>query len=259
MNLQEMLCTQFCGALTVRKVPSGFAIGVGYWDGDGDALGFYVVGPDTNGKFRIEDDGLSIPEMEAGGVDLSSKTRREALNTLMDEYGVLFDEDRGELTTEPLQESQLAAASLRFMAFLLRVQDLLLLTQERVASTFREDAMALLKKQLAGRARIIESYVVHEDLRDYPSDVGIESGGRAPVALFFGTSEAKLYEALLLHSYAENRGVNCSVVALLESFKGIGNKMRQRAVNHLDAVPVFRGGEEEAIRKVAKMATGDNL
>lgn len=256
-DLQELLCKEFCGALTVRKVPSGYALGTGYVDEDGDAIGFYVVGPDNDGKFRIEDDGLSIVSIEANGIDLSSKTRSEAFNSLLREYNVLFDEENGELTTNPLSEAELASASMRFLAFLLRVQDLLLLSQERVASTFKEDAMRLLAERIQGKADIDQDSYVHEELKDCPVDVVIRAPNRLPVALYFANSDLKVMEALLLQSYAENKNIDCSVVALLETTHGITKEKQQRAFNHLDAVPVFRGGEEDAIARIVKEATGE--
>jgi hypothetical protein len=185
MNIQEMLCKEFCGTLSVRKVPCGFAIGTGYRNDEGEALGFFVVGPDANGKFRIEDDGLSIPLIEAQGIDLTSKTRLDVLTSLLDEYEVIFDEDNGELRTESLSEHQIASASMRFLAFLLRVQDLLLLTQDRVASTFREDAMKILREELNGKAIFFEDSIIHEELKETPADVVIRADNRDPVALFF--------------------------------------------------------------------------
>ena len=69
---------------------------------------------------------------------MSSKTRSEAFNSLLNEYNVLFDEENGELSTELLTENEVAPASMAFLAFMLRVQDLLLLTQEKVANTSDE-------------------------------------------------------------------------------------------------------------------------
>lgn len=258
MNIQEMLCREFCGALTVRKVRAGYAIGTGYDGPDGDPLGFYVVGPDSGGKFRIEDDGLSVPLIQAQGVDLNSKSRAEAFHTLMDEYGVLFDDDTGELGTDPLSEAQIANAAMRFVAFLLRVQDLVLLTQERVASTFREDATKLIREKFSDKAEILEEYIIDKELGEYAADLAILAPNRPPVALFFGTSDTRIYESLLLQSYAQNKGIDCSVVSLIETQSSISRKALARANNHLDAVPIFRGSEEDAINRLGKEILGSS-
>jgi len=257
MNLQELLCQEFCGTLTVREVKDGFAIGTGYQDKDGDSIGFYVIGPDEFGKFRIEDDGLSISMIEANGVDLSSKTRSEAFHTLLNEYNVLFDEENGELSTDYLPEDEIGSASMRFLGFMLRVQDLLLLTQEKIASTFKEDAIKMLDEKIGGRAKLIEAVYVHDSLKENVADLVISAEGRNPVALYFGTSESKVLEALLLQSYSENKGIDCSVVALLESSTGIKRNLQERAQNHLDATLIFRGHESDAIDRVVKEAIGN--
>tara|TARA_R110002110_G_scaffold415748_1_gene654846 strand:+ start:84265 stop:85056 length:792 start_codon:yes stop_codon:yes gene_type:complete len=256
MDIQQLLCDEFCGALTVRKVPVGYAVGTGYDGPEGDPLGFFVVGPDASGKFRVEDDGLSIALIESHGVDLSSKTRGEAFRSLMDEYNVLFDDDTGELGTEPILESQLANVAMRFVAFLLRVQDLVLLSQERVASTFREDATNLIREKIGSRAEILEEHIINQELGEYAADIAIYAPGRPPVALFFGTSDAHIYEALLLQSYAENKEIPCSVVTMIETQRSISQKAFVRANNHLDAVPIFRGTEDDAIGRLSKEVFG---
>ena len=132
MDIQDLLCKEFCGTLTVSKVPAGFAIGTGYDGPDGDPIGFFVVGPNASGKFRIEDDGVSIPALESQGFDISTKTRSESFRALLEEYNVVFDDDSGEIVTGQLTPTQIAPMAMRFVALLLRIQDLLLLTKERV-------------------------------------------------------------------------------------------------------------------------------
>jgi len=45
----------------------------------------------TDGLLRIEDDGLTMPLLEASGLDFSAGTRSEALDELLSEYGVQLD------------------------------------------------------------------------------------------------------------------------------------------------------------------------
>ncbi|MEO0438585.1 MAG: DUF1828 domain-containing protein [Pseudomonadota bacterium] len=258
-DLKKSLCEEFCGSLSVTKVPAGYAVGTGYGAADGDLLGFYVVGPDGDGRFRLEDDGMSIPMMEAKGVDLSSKTRQEAFNSLMSEYNVIFDDESRELMTDPLKELDVASAAMRFLSFLLRVQDLVLLSQEKLANTFREDALSLVFQKLEGKAELIENHAVHEDLSEFAADVAIFAPERPAVALFIGSTESRVYEALLLQSHAERKEIPCSVVAMLEDQKSVSQKHFARATNHLDAVPLFRGHEEDAINRLNKEVFGKAL
>jgi len=59
-----------------------------------------------------------------------------------------------------------------------------------------------------------------------------------------------------LQAYAEKEGISCSVVALLETESSANQKMRQRAANHLDASPIFRGAEQDACARIVKEALG---
>jgi hypothetical protein len=254
-NIKQELCETFCGVLSVREIPAGLAVGTGYIGMSGDAIGFYIVGPNADGKFSIEDNGLLIPAIESEGADLSNKTRREAFNTLLEEYSVQFDEESGELKTDPLSKADVPSASLRFIAFLLRVQDLILMSIERAASTFKEDATRLIKELAEDRVKIVENdYIVNEKLKELPADLGIVPRFGKPVALFFGVSETKIYEALLLQAYASRENIECSIVVMLESEAAITKKARQRANNHLDAVPLFREDERTACARVLKEA-----
>lgn len=255
MDIKQEICKAFCGALSVSEVPIGLAVGTGYAGMSGDAIGFYIVGPNSGGKYTIEDDGLLIPAIEAEGAEITNnKTRLEAFTSLLDDYSVQFDDDSGELKTGPISLSEVPSAALRFTAFLLRVQDLVLMSVERAASTFKEDATRLIMELASDRVKIEHDFVIHEKLKEIPADLGIISKDHPPVALFFGVSDAKVLEALLLQSYATNEKIPCSVVALLETESAVSKKTRQRAHNHLDTVPYFRQDERAACIRVLKEA-----
>jgi hypothetical protein len=256
MNIGDQLCEAFCGTLKVSKVPAGFAVGTGHRGTDGDPVGFYVIGPDINGKYRVQDDGLSMPTLEANGVDLSNASRLAAFESLRGEYGVEYDEESDEVMIVGVDEEHVGAASMRFVAFLLRLQDMLLMSIERTASTFKEDALKVIRELVGDRAVVQERFVVDKALEEIPADVGIFVEGGTPVALFFGLTEARLYEALLLQAYAEKQQIAVSVVAMLETESSVTKKMRQRVNNHLDAVPIFRGDERAAAMRVVRPVIG---
>lgn len=255
--MKDELCKAFCGELSVRKVPAGFAVSTAFDAQDGDPLGFYVVGPDNYGKYRIEDSGTIIPFIESTGADFKNNSRKAALNELLDEYGVEYDEDAGELTTLSISEGQIPHAALRFVALLLRVQDIVFMAAERAASTFREDALRRLKNKLGDRATIKEDDILDPKLADIPVDAVIRAQGRNPVAVFFGVSDQKVNEAIFLQMAATyEANIECSVVALLEKDKSVSKKIRQRALNRLDAMPIFYGEEDLAITRVCREVLG---
>ena len=256
MNIKNDLCEAFCGSLTVNEMPKGYAVGSGHEGLDGDLIGFYIFGPNDEGKYRIQDDGLYMNAIESAGGDTGIKTRLTVFNGLCEEYGVEREEDSGELVTPYVQVKEIGASALRFLAFLLRVQDLVWMSSERAANTFREDATKLIIEMVGGRAKVMTDYAVSAALREVPADLGIVADGRPPVAVFFGLSDVRMMEALLLQSYAQQAKQECSVIALLETEGSVSAKMRQRANNHLTAVPNFRGEERAACARIAREALG---
>jgi Domain of unknown function DUF1828 len=256
MDIKTNLCEAFCGALDVREVPDGFAVGTQHQAPDGDYIGFYIVGPNDSGKYRIQDDGMYMSAIESAGGDTNNKARLAAFTGLCESYGVQREEDSGELITPYVAPSEIGTSALRFLTFLLRIQDLIWMSSERAASTFKEDAIKLLREIVGERAKIIPDYVISKALQEIPADLGIVADGRPPVALFFGLSDARLMEALLLQAYAQQAHDQCSVIALLESESSVSAKMRQRANNHLSAVPNYRGEERAACARIAREALG---
>lgn len=250
--MKEELCRAFCDGIAVRHVPSGLAVSTPFAMPDGDKIGFYLR--KGEGRFSIRDSGLILPTLEASGLDLKNKLRAEALQALEGQYGVVLDEAEREFGIDVDDEAEVPAAALRFVSFLLRVGDLLLLAEERVASTFRADVARMLQEQIGERASISEKVPLLPDLSDFLPDFRIEAGSKL-VGVFLGTSDARVLEALYMQMRAEHEThSDLSIVALLEQEKAITARVRQNANNRLDAVPYFRGDEAGAIARIAKEA-----
>jgi hypothetical protein len=182
------------------------------------------------------------------------------LDGLKSEYGVAIDPENGEFFIDGLSEDDLPQAALRFVAFSLRIRDFMLMTEHRVASTFREDASKLIHEVIGPRAKIEENAAILPDLSDFPADFVLRAPGRHPVGVYLGSSDHRVLEALFVHSRARHEThENCSIVALLESSKGVSAKIRQLAANRLDAVPEFRGAEIAAIERIAEEAFGPSV
>ena len=260
-GLKEALCNAFCGGLTLTDVPVGYAVNTTFRRDDGDSVGFYIVRDEKRaGLFRIEDDGTTVPSLEAAGVEFSTEARSEAFVTLLESHQVEFDEDEMLLHTMPLREEDLPAAAMRFVSLMLRMSDFLLLTRDKVASTFKEDAAHLIRERIGDRAVIAEGEAISPSLQDTIPDMVLRAPERRPVALFFGTSEKRVYEAILLQMqalYEANEDI--AVVALLESDAILNRDLRRRASNRLEALPTFRGDEVEAIHRVTREVLGGEL
>jgi hypothetical protein len=254
--LKQELCKAFCDQLQIREVPAGLALSTAFSFSDSEPVGFYVVGPDALGRYRIEDDGNTIPMIEAEGIDLDTSTRQEALASLLTEYGARYDEEKGELTTPPLSAEQVPAAAFKFVALLLRLQDLILLTPERAASTFREDASKAIREVLGTRASIKENEPIASGI-EFPADLIIQAPAREPVAVFLAMSEQRVLEAVVAQmAVTYEAHMPCSVIALLEKDSSVTRKMRTRALNRLTAMPIYEGDQRAAIQRIEREVLG---
>lgn len=254
---KNLLCEAFCNDLDVSDVPAGFAVRTGFLLRDGDAIGFYITRhPKNESLFRVEDSGLVIPMLEAAGVNLESGQRSVAFQRLLSEYQASFDSESLELHSEYVIQEDLPAEALRFVALLLRVQDLELLTSESVENTFRDDVRADIERLFEGKAAVEFSVPPHKDLDEFEADAVIRAPNEKTLAVYFATGDARVNEAVLL--WMENRHVqaNVQVALLLEREKPaqISNKSLRRAMNRLDATPVYRGDEKAAMERIGRLA-----
>jgi hypothetical protein len=124
---------------------------------DGDKIGYYIRTLDNSGFYRIEDSGVVLPMLEASGFNTKTGARAIALHELLTEYGAVIDDETREFVIDQLSEAELPAAALKFVAFCLRVRDLSLMTETRIASTFHDDVSKMLTETIGKRARIEEA------------------------------------------------------------------------------------------------------
>lgn len=257
---KQMLCEAFCQDLEVSNVPAGLVVRTGFMTRDGDAIGFYITRHPTDAKlWRVEDSGLVIPMIEAAGVNLDSGTRATAFHRILEEYGASFDQEASELHSEYVSESDIPSEAMRFVALLLRVQDLELLTAETVANTFREDVQADLDRYISGLASVAYRVAPHRLLRDYEADALITSSN-CTLALYFATTDERVNESVILWMENKERQTGLKVALMLEREKPaqINSRSLRRAMNRLDATTVYRDDEIGAISRIAQLV-GVNL
>ena len=199
--MKDALCSAFCQGLTVRDVPVGLAVGTPFKQANGDAIGFYVVYDKENrSTARLEDDGLTLPSLEAAGFDLSGGPRLEALASLLRQAKVSLDADEALFHTPYTPLDRLPSLALQFVGFLIRAQELVLLTRENVEATFKDDVIRAVRSHFVGRAQVLVDKFAEEIIPNAPSDVVIVPEEGIPLAIFIGTSDTKALEALLLSS-----------------------------------------------------------
>ena len=252
---KDLLCEAFCSELQIREVPAGFAVRTVFTSRDGDAIGFYVTRhPSDPNLWRVEDSGLVIPMIEAAGVNLDAGVRAHVFSGILAEYGVTYDDHTSELRSEYVQQSELPSEAMRFVALLLRVQDLELLSSDTVASTFRDDVVAHLLRAFSGKLDLSFRVPPHTQLGDFEADVVIKKDSKS-LALYFATTDERVNEAVILWMESRQRQIGLSVAMMLEREKPphINNRSLRRAMNRLDSTTVYRGDETGSLLKIASL------
>ena len=254
--MKDALCKAFCAGLNVTKVPVGYAVSQTSWEFGDDPICIYIVGPDIDGLWTIQDDGTTVPYIEASGADLDLPVRARAFQGILDDYDAVYDEISCELKSRHIPESAISDVALRFFGVITRVQDLAMMNRERAQQTWTEELERDLEKALAGKGTITKGTSLTPDLIHYPPDMIVQSDGRPPVAVFFGVSDAKAYEALLLRTQAKYHfGLDYPVILVLENDNSISRKQRLRADANL-IVPRYRDSEHDTIGRIIEEATG---
>jgi hypothetical protein len=137
---------------------------------------------------------------------------------------------------------------------LLRLQDLELLEPRAIESAFREDALAAIHEHFKERAEVLEDAPFDDAFPNYQVDAVLRKGRRALAAVFIGTHQGRADEAVMLSMEMQLRGQHDGKVVLLlekaEPSAFISERALARAQNHLDAVPVFRGFEQDAMKRI---------
>jgi Domain of unknown function DUF1828 len=256
--MKEEICRAFCDEIRIKEVPVGLAISTAFRRADGDAIAFYAVrNRNEPALVRLEDDGTTRPYLEAAGVDFETQTREKAFALILEEYGAQYDDEEAVIRTADMPESEIARASIGFAALLLRLSDFLLLSQEHIASAFRDDAIKRIREAVGSRAVIEEDELVDAHLSEVRPDLVIRAPDRDPVAVFLAQSAQRVNDAIFLQMaalYEAHRPV--SVVSLLELDSSITSKLRQRASNRLSAVPIYRNDEDQAVQRIVREVVG---
>lgn len=258
--MKEELCRAFCDEIRIREVPAGLAVSTAFDGFGGEPIGFYVIGPDHAGRYHLEDDGTTIPLLEAHGADRENKTRAEAFEAMLEDAGAEVNEATAEIASKPVPYENLPGTAIKFVALLLRLQDLELLTPERVASTFKEDATRAIVETLKDWDVDIREAESIAPTIEFPADLLIRAPGRDPVAVFLAATEHRLLEAVIAQMAAmyETQTV-CSVIALLDRDTSVTKKARVKAGNRLSAVTYFEGDESAAIQRIKREVLGPKV
>lgn len=122
VGLTDGLRKAFGPATAFHKVPAGMAVATPCLRGDGDRYGFYVIDR-GRGRFRVEDDGLTLSEAQARGAELLDAADRPtpALQRLLVDHRVGVEDLV--LMIDDLADIQVAKSAVALVALLRRLAE----------------------------------------------------------------------------------------------------------------------------------------
>lgn len=204
--IHDALCEAFCSDVLVTPVPIGFAVRTPHIKSDGDYAGFYLRRDvQDEARFRIEDDGCTVADLEAAGFDLDRDSRFEAFAEMLTEHGVTYDDKEILLSTDYMPVEAVPKAAISFSYLMARVKDLELLVGSRVQRSFKEDLAELIEQQFGAVATIERNAPLDKEHSDYIVDFVIRAHSGHVLAVFAGSSELKALESLLFWEQYKDR------------------------------------------------------
>lgn len=251
IELEKALCSSFCESIAVNPIPCGLAVSAFLEDESKDKIGFYIVEDDDG--VHLEDDGNYLSELVAKGIDLEKGTRANFISSVLSKADAFIDQDTYEIKTHSFSPTLVARQAPNFMAALFRVRGVDYWTQDRIASTFKEDVYNALVEKIGSAANVAKDSVVDAAFSDFPSDITVTPihSSDKKTAIFTVSSSEKLTEALALkqETIIKKRD-DIEVVAIIETMDGISTRKFQRAVNRSVAFSIYKGEEVAAIDRV---------
>ena len=253
MTLAAQICDALCKGFTVRDVPIGFAVASPFDWFTGDKMIFYAR---TKGALvRFEDSGATIFELEGAGVDLSSTTRLQSLRELCTELGVRWDEEEALFHTDYVKAEEVGLSAIKFMSFMVRVQDMLLTVTSRVASTFRDDLIAAVQERFQAEGEVSVNEAPVAELSYYVVDVVVKHRSGKLAAIFPATSEEKALSATLFAKELELRNIDNVVPFLVYEQAAPGKISRDtqaKAMNSELELATWDGGRADVLEKIER-------
>lgn len=253
---KETFCKAFCEEIEVYDVPAGLAVKTPFSYSDGDFVGFYVV--QCGDGYRFEDSGVLIPWLESTGVNLQSGPRAEQFRLILNEHQAVYDDQEQEIRTEIVSAHEIPKTSVRFVALLLRLQDLQLLRPEIVEKTFIDDVKNAVFQRYGAWATVSFDASPVSSESDYSADILVTPPSGAPLAVYLGTRDARIDEAVMIwmEGQINQDGNSVKVAVIYEDDKlptSVSRRSYRRATNRVDASLIYRGDEQGALSRVGRL------
>jgi Domain of unknown function DUF1828 len=256
-SLEKSLCSSFCESITVNAIPSGLAVSAFLTDQSNDRIGFYVI-EDADG-IHLEDDGDYLSRLIAQGVEIDKGSRANFIESVLSRANAYVDPDTYEIKTHSFASDQIIKYVPDFLGALFRIRGVEYWTQDRVASTFKEDVYNALLEKLGSAANVSKDEIVDSAFQEFPCDIVLSPKKEGKkTAVFTVSSNEKLTEALALKLETIVKGRDDIVVAaVIEAFPSphISFRKYQRAVNRSVAFSIYQGEEDAAINRIIEASS----
>jgi hypothetical protein len=213
----------------------GYAISTGFIMPDGDPLTFYLE--ETDDGWVLQDDGSTLPDALASGLEISGGHRERLLSAILEEEGARFDPDYYQIFTDAVPAERLGSAATSFVSALIRMQDLVLLSRENTQASFADDVRAALAASLPNDLEMPEPGVVTPvggpDLliRDAKTHI-------ARARIFAANTDMRMLEAVIAHQ-TSGAGDSPVVAVANRSKGGVTEKRFNFATNKGLALAVY--------------------
>lgn len=159
--------------LRPAEVPGGVVIATPFLDRHSDEIEIFIE--KSNGSFRMSDDGATVADLRAGGVELTKGARREQLVRILNGYGVELEGDTLSVKATP---AEFAQKKHNLLQAILAVDDLHVTATEQVFQFFREDVEQFLRSQEIPLFRDVK--LSGKSGLDHHFDIGLPSDSRHP-------------------------------------------------------------------------------
>lgn len=254
MSFQQTLCSALCDGFQVREVPIGFSITSPFMWLEDEPLVF--IGRKEGKKIRFEDSGATLMLLEDVAGDLSTDARLDAIRMLASEHHVTYDEEGHKFYTQWQDIDSSSSGIISFLSFMNRIQDMKLLSRERVENTFRDDLVRAITEHFSSGFSVKERQEVIPGKIGYISDVSVTNPANRTVAVYAATQEVKALEALLASEVVFRENIKTVMPLLVfEDYlsSSISKRTRTRSMNNeVMLLADWSGGKEQVIEKVEK-------
>lgn len=255
-EISEIFCKSFCDNLKITEIGSdSYAVATPFEISSGDPVSFYILDVGS-GKYRIEDDGMTVPSMIASGINIADGTRKKEFERIISRCGISYQENTGELVSESVAYESLPDVAFRFVDMLLKLDGLKVpFKHESIAGMFKDDVLNKIHESFDSKAKIYTGDDISKEIAEFAPDFVIQYGENDPVAVYLAVSDQKIWEAVALKALSKNQNeikYSCNVMAM---FDRVGTKMVTKrglvtATNRLDASAYFYDDQMGSMHKV---------